>query len=224
MQISKNLLGLVVGGLAILSGLLIHQGCPTRQMESQHGFAQCGRMGYYNVYPFAPNATALEELGNKTLHGWNTNTEALNAGFAKRFPQGIAHFTEGLSTDSCLSDGEARSFYKTVTSRVASWLGTFTATDSVEKAHTASKLRSDARKLTRTKMCDQTEAHVLKKRDRSEYGTEQPTFAYMVGKYAQQAVAKCKNTVCDIRNATCSAIISGAEKTNKIYNWIAIFF
>jgi hypothetical protein len=224
MQVNKSLLGFFVSGLALMAGVLIKTGCPTQQIESQYTSLQCGRMGYYDIYPFVPNATALEALGNKTLQEWNTSIQALDSQFAQHFPQGIAHFTQDTGTRPCLNNSLARTFYNNVTSAISSRLGNWTTVDIVEKAHAASTLRAEARKLTRDKMCDQGEVRVLTKRDRSEYGTELPTFAYMVGKYAARALSKCVNSICDIKNATCSAIIGGAEKTNRVYNWFARFF
>ncbi len=223
MHVNKSLVVFCLSGLALMAGTLMHKGCPTPEIDSQHTSLQCGRMGYYKVFCAPPNATAIEELGNRTLKQWNVSRETLEARYAALLPDGIARFAD-VGSGPCLSNSASRSFYNNATSAVSSWLSKLGKVDIVEKAHLASTLRAEARKVTRDKMCDQAEVRVLKERDLYEYGTKELSFPYVVGKYAKKAMLNCTSRICDIKKATCAAIIGGAEKTNAIYNWVASFF
>jgi len=179
-------------------------------------------MGYSRTYVDLfgkPDAAAFELRGEKALRDWGTDSAALNATFKQQVPDLDAVW--GSAQPGCLSDGATRSRYKSMTGAIANTLGKISFANCLEKAKAAFELRSGARHQSREEMCDRAEIKVLKERDISEYGTAKPSFAYMVGKYATRAAEKCKTTVCDLMSTTCDAMITGAQKTNKFYNFFA---
>jgi hypothetical protein len=88
----------------------------------------------------------------------------------------------------------------------------FQTEDCLKTALASSEIRTHARSYTRQRMLDQKEANSLIDRDVSKYGMV-PDLPFMVGKYGNAD-----------KEATCKALISGAQKTNWFYNFWAYCF
>lgn len=221
-KVNIPLTGIFLGSLAILGGHFMHSGCPTQKAESDQGLLRCTAMGGYNLCAdyFAPDAKKTENFGKDALNQFGSSITSLDQQFKLKFPNGIEHLVTKPTNGTCLSAGPARVFYNTVVSKIASLVSNSTATDCIQTAHTASKLRSDARKVTRAVSCNNADDDFLQSRDACTYGTKQPGFLYFVGKYAKQAAANCKDKICDIKQATCDAVIRGALRTNAAVNAI----
>ena len=215
----KNVCTLMISAALIGTGYVMNRGCPTAAIESNYTLGQCTRLGYFRTWSdFAPNATAIEQFGNQTLENWGTNLQELRARFETTHPD--ARFTSDFT--ECLTGSETRPFYKKLTSLIPSFISR--SKDPLDQAFTASELRAQVRVGSRSLMCDQREVEILEERDRSKYGTARPNFAYMIGKYAMEAISKCNGAVCDIKNATCQAIIGSAQQTNAIWTFLSKFF
>jgi hypothetical protein len=221
-NVNIPLVGLFLGSLVVFSGHLLHSGCPTQKAESDQGLLRCAAMGGYNLCAdyLAPDAKKVEDFGLKTLESFGSNITSLDEQFKHKFPNGIEYLVEKPKDGACLSPNGARVFYNTVVSKISNLVSSSADTDCIQKAHTASKLRSDARKVTRAISCNHADDDFLEARDACTYGTKRPGFLYFVGKYAKQAIEKCKNKVCDIKQITCDAVIKGALRTNAAVNAI----
>jgi len=240
----------MVMGIAALAGGFYYArvGCPEGQVAlvAPTG-AQCARMGYFSLSD-GPNATAIQLAGENALQQWGTSSAALDQQFGALGSRSWANIG-----DQCLSEGRTRTAYKEAAAEIRGVLKSLDGTDCLVKSRASFGIRDGARVGARNGMCNQNEAKILDQRDRSEYGTSRPSFAYMVGKSVKRALAACKNKclegpqkecdkgVCtttvytseecrksckvkDMKEATCNAIINSAQKTNWFYNLYAKVF
>lgn len=204
-----------LAGMVLSLGLtgIIYRACPTNNSLS---LGQCVTGGGYGLWGdhFAPDATRIEQLGNETLRQWGASPQLLQDRFIQRFPNEPFRTTN----QTCLAGRAVRGLYKGMVGRISDIVKG--VQDSLDRAKATSELRTQARKEARRRMCNRGDVAVLELRDRATYGTPNPTFSYMVGKYVGRALKKCANGACNVKNTTCAMIMGGAKKSNQLFNWI----